>query len=251
MGYWVLSIVSFFSNHDWGNSVSLQCSNQQSHWSGTFHYEGENSLDTVKRTCIIQCWVSSEWTFRSKIHAWNKMSSASRSKTTKVPLSQVILCIWDTVCVLRNHTIICSFFKATYSLDEWNIIDYGVILLHKCHFGCTQPVLEVPSFLQPPSSCFALFWLHLLRSIKWLHLKTGFKVHNGRTELATLVAVETRLTHGEVVENRVCVSLIYVFPLKRPVAIFFRPNTFKQKTSFPLVLQNIVICFLLYIFFSL
>lgn len=30
----------------------------------------------------------------------------------------------------------------------------------------------------------------------------GFKVHVGWTQLATLVAVDTRLTHGQVVENR-------------------------------------------------
>lgn len=35
----------------------------------------------------------------------------------------------------------------------------------------------------------------------------GFKVHVGWTQLATLVAVETRLTHGQVVENSVGGSL--------------------------------------------
>lgn len=34
-----------------------------------------------------------------------------------------------------------------------------------------------------------------------LHIKMGFKVHVGWTQLATLVAVDTRLTHGQVVEN--------------------------------------------------
>ena len=35
----------------------------------------------------------------------------------------------------------------------------------------------------------------------------GFKVHAGWTQLATLVAVETRLTHGQTVENSVSGSL--------------------------------------------
>lgn len=35
----------------------------------------------------------------------------------------------------------------------------------------------------------------------------AFKVHIGWTQLATLVAVETRLTHGQVVEKRVSGSL--------------------------------------------
>lgn len=36
---------------------------------------------------------------------------------------------------------------------------------------------------------------------------TSLKVHGGRTQLATLVAVETRLTHGQIVENSVSGSL--------------------------------------------
>ncbi len=35
----------------------------------------------------------------------------------------------------------------------------------------------------------------------------GFKVHVGWTQLATLVAMETRLTHKQVVENSVSGSL--------------------------------------------
>lgn len=54
----------------------------------------------------------------------------------------------------------------------------------------------VPSFPTP-----------LTRVRQWLHLKIGFKVHIGWTQLATSVAVETRLMHGQVVENRVSGSL--------------------------------------------
>lgn len=46
-----------------------------------------------------------------------------------------------------------------------------------------------------------------LALVPFLPFKMGFKIHVEWTQLATLVAVETRLTHGQIVENSVSGSL--------------------------------------------
>ena len=64
----------------------------------------------------------------------------------------------------------------------------------KCHRSFTRPA--------DPLFCFSRFFGSACSGPSKAAFKDGFfKVHVGRTQLATLVAVETRLTHGQVVEN--------------------------------------------------
>lgn len=86
----------------------------------------------------------------------------------------------------------------------------------KCHRSFTHSLLLFCSFPTP-----------VTRVQQRLHLKMGFKVHIGWTQLATLVAVETRLTHGQVVENSVSGSLRGYRGLSRFMDFtlhFYRPS---------------------------
>lgn len=66
----------------------------------------------------------------------------------------------------------------------------------------------VPSFLRLPSFLLRSFPDSAHHSApSEAPFKDGFKVHVGWTQLATSVAVETRLTHGQVVEDSVSGSL--------------------------------------------
>lgn len=86
------------------------------------------------------------------------------------------------------------------------------LLLYTCHFGYTLlkliNCLKGHHFSSCLPFCFIRLLLHsLLHLFHFFHFKMGFKVHVEWTQLATLVAVETRSTHGQIVENSVSGSL--------------------------------------------
>lgn len=101
--------------------------------------------------------------------------------------------------------------KSSFTDDAVYIYTFSVfyIITQKCSaFLQLHTVLERESYGWCTWMCvttevllFCSFPTPLTLVHPRLHLKMGFKVHVGWTQLATFVAVETRLTHGQVVEN--------------------------------------------------
>lgn len=143
--------------------------------------------------------------FRFKMQVWNKNELRGclysfYTKKTKIPLLQAMLCT-------STHFRHSLFYIITHSFSAFSDAGRGMLPFPYfiSFFSSLTPLW--PHSSAAWSAIVPPFPTPLTRVHQWLHLKIGFKVHIGWTQLATSVAVETRLTHGQVVENRVSGSL--------------------------------------------
>lgn len=147
------------------------------------------------------------------MQVWNKncLYSFYTRKTTKIPLSQAMLCISThfrhSLFYIITHSF-SAFSDALFGRGMFWMGEFSDLLFNfhiSFHFFFTYATLAA---LISCLKCHRSFVSDSTYSVRqWLHLKIGFKVHIGWTQLATSVAVETRLMHGQVVENRVSGSL--------------------------------------------